>query len=505
MFGQINKNLMKKIILLGAICAFWAQAQSQSWSLTGNAGTNPATNFIGTKDSNPLKFRTNNNTRMTISSGGKVGIGNTSPLFKLDVKGGSINTDSLYRVSGEQVLKRDASNNIEIGNGTAKVGIGTASPDARLNISNTSLGGIGTTGSFQIGQSNTTNLVMDYNEMQARNNGSASTLYLQYWGGNLDVCTSGGTTNFNGPVVLTSSSLTVGTSVGIGITPSYDLHVNSTDYSAGYLISPYNGGTVLNVIASGTTAGTWGLYSYATTLGYAGYFSGNIYCTASYLPSDEGLKENIQPLQNGLDKIMKLDVKTYNFKSGLDKMNLPSEKQYGFLAQNLETVFPELVKLNPAKKEQPLEFKSVNYMGLIPVLTEAMQEQQKQIEERNKTIASLQNQINEMNQCIQSLCDNSAFKGNSSSVTSESTRLFQNQPNPFNRTTVIRYLLSDENNSGVINIRDLNGNLVKSISINNTGKGQVTINANEFSQGTYTYSLEVEGESVDTQLMVITK
>jgi trimeric autotransporter adhesin len=188
------------------------------------------------------------------------------------------------------------------------------------------------------------------------------------------------------------SNLNVSGRIGVKTTPSYDLHLNSSDYSATYIYSPYNGGTVANIVAGGTTAGTWGLYSYATTLGYAGYFSGNVYCTGNYLPSDEKLKENIQPIENSLDKIMQLDVMTYNYKtSGFPEMNLPTDRQNGFTAQNLESVFPELVKFNPAKKEQPVDFKAVNYTGLIPVLTAAIQEQQVLIEKMQKKIDELEN------------------------------------------------------------------------------------------------------------------
>ena len=264
-----------------------------------------------------------------------------------------------------------------------KVGIGTSTPDATLTVANTSISGIATMGSFQIGQSNTYNLVCDNNEVQARNNGAGSTLYLQYWGGDISACASGGTAYFNGPVTM-YNNLSAYNRIGIKTAPSYDLHINSSDYSAEYIYSPYNGGTVTNIVAGGTTAGTWGLYAYATTLGYAAYFSGNVYCTGSYQPSDEKLKENIQPLKRALDKVMKLDVMTYAFKTTeFPEMNLPTEMQHGFTAQNLESVFPELVKVNPAKKEQPQEFKAVNYIGLIPILTEAIQEQQKGLEAKD--------------------------------------------------------------------------------------------------------------------------
>jgi hypothetical protein len=270
------------------------------------------------------------------------------------------------------------------------VGIGTTTPQARLSVANTNLGGIATTGSFQIGSSDSYNLVCDNNEVQARNNGSGSDLYLQYWGGNIDICASGGTSGFYGPVNM-YSNLTSNGRIGIKISPNYDLDINSTSYTAANIYSPYNGGTTTQVVAGGTTSGTWAFYAYATTLGYAAYFSGNIYCTGSYLPSDEKLKDNIQPMKNSLEKIMQLDVVTYNYNTtGFPELNLPTERQIGFTAQNLESAFPELVKLNPAKKEQPVDFKAVNYIGLIPVLTESIQEQQMLIEKMQSKIDELE-------------------------------------------------------------------------------------------------------------------
>jgi len=290
------------------------------------------------------------------------------------------------------------------------VGIGTSTFDAPLTLANTSLVGIATTGSCQIGQSNTYNLVCDNNEVQARYSGIGSSLYLQYWGGDLSVCASGGTSTFYGPVGMLSN-IQVNGKIGIKTVPSYDLHVNSSDYSAEYIYSPFNGGTVTNIIAAGTTAGTWGLYAYATTLGYAAYFSGNIYCTGSYLPSDEKLKENIKPMQNAMDRVMKLDVSNYNYKaSEFPEMNLPTDRQNGFIAENIESVFPELVKLNPSKKEQPVEFKAINYIGMIPVLTKAIQEQQALLTDKDERINDLQkkhddlqNQFNELKAIVSSI------------------------------------------------------------------------------------------------------
>jgi hypothetical protein len=315
--------------------------------------------------------------------------------FKATNSGGFKIRDHAYSLDVITIEPNSAANALYI-NAAGNIGIRTTSPNAPLSVANTSLGGISTTGSFQIGPSSTYNLVFDNNEVQARSNGAASTLYLQYWGGDISACASGGTAYFNGPVSI-SSNLEVYGEIGINTDPGYDLDISSLDYSAVNIYDSYNGGTVANIIAGGTTAGTWGLYAYATTLGYAGYFSGNVYCTGSYLPSDEKLKENFEPLENALDRVMQLEVSTYNYKSGYAEMNLPSSRQYGFTAQNMETVFPELVKLNPAKeKEQPTEFKAVNYTGMIPILTEAIQEQQREIEAKDARIDDLQKQLNEL-------------------------------------------------------------------------------------------------------------
>jgi len=67
----------------------WVKLQTtkEGWLLTGNAGTNPATNFLGTTDAQHLVFRTNNLERMRITSSGYVGIGTAAPNERLDVNG----------------------------------------------------------------------------------------------------------------------------------------------------------------------------------------------------------------------------------------------------------------------------------------------------------------------------------------------------------------------------------------------------------------------------------
>lgn len=65
-----------------------------AWQTVGNAGTVPATNFIGTTDNVDFVTRTNNTEAMRVTLGQRVGIGTTTPTVKLDVLSGA--GDAIY-------------------------------------------------------------------------------------------------------------------------------------------------------------------------------------------------------------------------------------------------------------------------------------------------------------------------------------------------------------------------------------------------------------------------
>ena len=104
--------------------------------------------------------------------------------------------------------------------------------------------------------------------------------------------------------------------------------------------------------------------------------------------SDSRIKKNIVNSNYGLATVLKLRPVEYNLTSN-------DLKQVGFIAQEVQKLVPEVV----TGKEGDLskgEILGITYSNLVPVLTKAIQEQQKQIEDQNAKIAAQQKQIEEL-------------------------------------------------------------------------------------------------------------
>lgn len=163
--------------------------------------------------------------------------------------------------------------------------------------------------------------------------------------------------------------------------------------------------------ASGASNFNYGVYAYApTTSGYAVYASGNVYSTGSYLPSDARLKTGIEPLPRGLNTILQLRPKQYHYDTReYEFMNLPHQLQYGFLAQEVEALLPELTQetfhaydeaLSDTEEGQGMYFTAINYTGLIPIMVAGMQEQQEIIDEQKQQISDLEARIERLEKLI---------------------------------------------------------------------------------------------------------
>jgi len=80
--------------------------------------------------------------------------------------------------------------------------------------------------------------------------------------------------------------------------------------------------------------------------------------------------------------------------------------------------------------------------------------------------------------------------------------LNQNQPNPFAEQTIITYSIPQTANSAQILFYDMNGKQINSVTITAKGAGQLNVYANDLSNGTYSYTLIVDGGVIDTKKMI---
>jgi len=184
----------------------------------------------------------------------------------------------------------------------------------------------------------------------------------------------------------------------------------------------------------------------------------------------------------------------------------PSAEEQQAKAEKEKMVYTGLVaqEVEAAAKKLNYEFSGVDvpknmegfyglrYAEFVVPLIKAVQELSTQNEELKQRITELE----------AALFDNPG-KTNNGLKKLSGAYLEQNQPNPFNGTTILRYYIPETASSAKIVITTVNGQLLKSIPLNGTGKGQVTLSANTLSNGSYIYSLWVNDQKVDSKQMLL--
>jgi hypothetical protein len=170
-----------------------------------------------------------------------------------------------------------------------------------------------------------------------------------------------GTVSGNPAITLTnaSRSITFTGGVGtIGTTDSQTLQLNT------------NNTTRMTILGSNGNVGI-GTNSPSTLL----HVNGEVTAVDYNTTSDIKVKENIQPIEQAIEKIKILNGVTFNFVGSSTK-----RRHAGVIAQDVEKVLPEAVtELNNG-------IKHVSYGNLIALLVEAIKEQQEQIENLKQLI-----------------------------------------------------------------------------------------------------------------------
>jgi hypothetical protein len=105
------------------------------------------------------------------------------------------------------------------------------------------------------------------------------------------------------------------------------------------------------------------------------YIPGNLYVDGIIAqPSDAYLKNDITNIESNLsNKILALEPSSFTFKSDTTK-----SIHYGFIAQEFEKVFPEMIQMKPDKTLDSI--KSINYLEIVPLLVHKIQMMQKEID-----------------------------------------------------------------------------------------------------------------------------
>jgi hypothetical protein len=132
-----------------------------------------------------------------------------------------------------------------------------------------------------------------------------------------------------------------------------------------------------------------------------GVGSGRAYAWTTY--SDSRLKENQVPLIYGLAEVMELNPKQYIHHSSIDQSSWPNDaakKSIGLVAQDVYKVIPEVVDVPP---DDSNELWGINYNKIIPVLVNAIQEQQQQIESYKLENENLKSQLQTLQEEVEQI------------------------------------------------------------------------------------------------------
>ncbi len=515
--------------------------QFKAWLTTGNIGTNPSKNFIGTLDAQPLIFRVNNqrsglidfddftqttafgyqtlisNVPSTID-GNTNGIGNSAFGYQALTTNisGELNT-----ALGQQALRFNTEGDINTavgayclwGNSTGAFNTAIGS----FALSSNSEGSFNTaTGDFALANNTTGSF----------NIASGPTFTL---GAN----TEGSENIATGAISMTNNS-TGNANVAYGV---FSLATNETgsNNSAFGSHADVTAGDLNNATAIG--AGALTDASNKVSIGNTDVTSigGQVGWTSF---SDERVKDNIKENVPGLEFIKALRPVTYHFSiakeskllgikekiikdfpmpqlngikvPGINHLQMPAvkymattrikeagEHKYeiekiqftGFLAQDVEKA-AENIGYDFSGIDKSGKLMGLRYGDFVVPLVKAVQELSKQNEDLQKQIAELKALMKEASKNSVALSDASVG---------------QNMPNPFRQKTSINYTLPVKYVKAQIIITDKTGNTLKQINISGNGKGMVNIDAATLSAGAYSYTLVVDGHLIETKNMLLVK
>jgi hypothetical protein len=313
-----------------------------AWLLGGNSGTNPTTHFLGTTDNQPLNFRVNN------------------------LRG----------------LRLEYVNNIDYANGLNVVGGFWGNLVAPGVVGSIVLGGSGYDATAYNRAFDHANVVGGGEDNTAgSNDGDPRSAYNATVGGGYQNTASNRYATVGGGTRNTASGRFATVAGGLDNTAS-----GYASFAAGFFAQANHEGTFVWADRTGTSFASTGLNQFLiragggvgintnNPAGFALNVAGNIQCVNLTQTSDARYKQNIATVDKALDNILNLRGVTFDWKEDVRGRNFPDGRQVGFIAQEVEKVLPELVTTDQNG------YKSVAYANVVPILVEAMKQQQQQMQ-----------------------------------------------------------------------------------------------------------------------------
>ncbi|WP_353776871.1 tail fiber domain-containing protein [Winogradskyella sp. 3972H.M.0a.05] len=414
------------------------------WTTTGNAGTNPSTNFIGTTDNQDLSIRTNNVEKVRITSKGQIETTQLQSVWLGENAGNAVTVGTRNVLIGRNT-------GLALTTGIDNTAVGTVSLTSLVNGADNTTLGLGSLTNLTSGDGNT---ILGEQAAENLSSGDDNVVIGHTAGENMDG----------------SSNIFIGTSAGRSLTGNNKLVIDNSDSStssfiygemdneilrsnAQFEVVRNSGATISHIELTETqvndgarirfnnsveTNNTWLMFGRADNTASESRFNlnhtgtGNIIhirgdgrvgindnapTYALELPnnttasvgqgranawvtySDGRVKQNQETLNYGLDELLKVTPKRYNqhnatFENGnlvLDANNF--KNNIGFIAQELIDIIPEAVY---KPKNDTEDLWSVNYESLIPVAVQAIKELNTKVEDLKHENELLKKQLKQL-------------------------------------------------------------------------------------------------------------
>jgi len=312
--------------------------------LTATINASTSAGVVTTADtSGILQLQTNGTAALTVDASQNVGIGTSSPAYKVDVTGAIRATNTSNTTVASAGFDATTSWGLEITNASTTAGSGA--------------------GIYFLGGTNSESYI--------------GNLYESSGAGALSFQTRVSGSRAERMRIDSSGNLLVGkTAVASGVNEKVGI-TTTTDIPSIYINPTYASLSSTIVYTNTTRAASAGFDFYGGYANSVGQFrvtgAGVIYAQNTSLQSisDQRLKENIRDSSDGLSVINGLRPVRYDWKAGYGNNQ---KNQLGFIAQEIETVFPEAVSEWQVDKNDETVYKTVGPGALIPVLVKAIQE-----------------------------------------------------------------------------------------------------------------------------------